>query len=88
MEDCAARRSGAPGDHMGRLRQAVNWYKSCDLREESQMAYEVPDLPYDYAALEPHYSAHALELHHDKHHAAYVKQANAALEELVGAASG
>jgi superoxide dismutase, Fe-Mn family len=45
-------------------------------------AYSLPDLPYDYAALEPHYSAEVLELHHDKHHAAYVKGANTALEKL------
>ena len=44
--------------------------------------YTLPDLPYDYAALEPHYSAQILELHHDKHHAAYVKGANTALEKL------
>jgi Fe-Mn family superoxide dismutase len=47
--------------------------------------YTLPDLPYDYAALEPHYSAQILELHHDKHHAAYVKGANAALEKLAAA---
>ena len=44
--------------------------------------YTLPDLPYDYGALEPHYSAQILELHHDKHHATYVKGANTALEEL------
>ena len=44
--------------------------------------YTLPDLPYDYGALEPHYSAKILELHHDKHHAAYVKGANEALEKL------
>ncbi|HUF84325.1 MAG TPA: superoxide dismutase [Acidimicrobiia bacterium] len=44
--------------------------------------YTLPDLPYDYGALEPHYSAQILELHHDKHHAAYVKGANSALEKL------
>ena len=49
-------------------------------------AYSLPDLPYDYAALEPHYSARIVELHHDTHHAGYVKQSNAALEELVDAA--
>ena len=48
-------------------------------------AYALPDLPYDYAALEPHYSAEILELHHDKHHAAYVKGANTALEKLEAA---
>ena len=48
-------------------------------------AYTLPDLPYDVAALEPHYSAEVLELHHDKHHAAYVKGANATLEKLAEA---
>jgi len=47
--------------------------------------YEPPDLPYDYAALEPHYSARVLELHHDKHHAAYVKGVNTTLEKLAAA---
>jgi superoxide dismutase, Fe-Mn family len=47
--------------------------------------YTLPDLPYDYSALEPHYSAEILELHHDKHHAAYVKGANTALEKLAAA---
>ena len=47
--------------------------------------YTLPDLPYDYAALEPHYSAQILELHHDKHHAAYVKGANTTLEKLAEA---
>jgi Fe-Mn family superoxide dismutase len=51
--------------------------------------YELPDLRYDYGALEPHYSAQTLELHHDKHHAAYVKGVNDALEKLGAArASG
>ena len=50
-------------------------------------AYSLPDLPYDYGALEPHYSAEVLELHHDKHHAAYVKGANATLEKLDAARS-
>ena len=49
------------------------------------MPYTLPDLPYDYSALEPHYSAKVLELHHDKHHAAYVKGANATLEKLAEA---
>jgi Fe-Mn family superoxide dismutase len=48
-------------------------------------AYSLPDLPYDYGALEPHYSAQVLELHHDKHHAAYVNGANSALEKLESA---
>src|SRR5947208_17073866 len=47
--------------------------------------YTLADLPYDYAALEPHYSARLLELHHDKHHAAYVAGANRTLEKLAEA---
>jgi len=42
------------------------------------MAYELPPLPYEYTALEPHISKRTLEFHHDKHHAAYVNNFNAA----------
>ncbi|MFC0463647.1 superoxide dismutase [Kineococcus gynurae] len=44
--------------------------------------YALPDLPYDYAALEPHISGAIMELHHDKHHATYVAGVNTALEKL------
>jgi Fe-Mn family superoxide dismutase len=44
--------------------------------------YSLPDLPYDYAALEPHLSGRILELHHDKHHKAYVDGANKVMERL------
>lgn len=44
--------------------------------------YELPDLPYDYDALEPHIDARIMELHHDKHHQGYVDGANAALDNL------
>jgi superoxide dismutase, Fe-Mn family len=47
--------------------------------------YTLPELPYDYAALEPHLSARILELHHDKHHAAYVAGANTVFEKLAEA---
>jgi superoxide dismutase, Fe-Mn family len=47
--------------------------------------YELPPLGYDYAALEPHYSARVLELHHDKHHKAYVDGVNATLDKLAAA---
>ncbi|MGP3534949.1 superoxide dismutase [Microbacterium sp. RD1] len=47
--------------------------------------YALPDLPYDYAALEPHVSATIMQLHHDKHHQAYVTGANTALEQLAEA---
>jgi Fe-Mn family superoxide dismutase len=43
------------------------------------MPFEVPPLPYDYAALEPHIDAQTMQIHHDKHHQAYVDKANAAL---------
>jgi len=43
------------------------------------MAYQVPPLPYDYDALEPHIDAQTMTLHHDKHHQAYVDKANDAL---------
>ena len=44
------------------------------------MPYSVPDLPYDYAALEPHVDEATMRVHHDKHHQAYVDKANGALE--------
>lgn len=44
--------------------------------------YSLPDLPYDYGALEPHISGQIMELHHDKHHQTYVTGANTALEQL------
>jgi Fe-Mn family superoxide dismutase len=44
------------------------------------MAYEVPALPYDYNALEPHIDEQTMRLHHDKHHQAYVDKVNGALE--------
>ena len=47
--------------------------------------YTLPELPYDYAALEPHISAKIMELHHSKHHKTYVDGANTALEKLAEA---
>jgi len=49
--------------------------------------YTLPDLPYDPAALEPHYSGEIVSLHHDKHHAAYVKGVNDTLDKLAEARS-
>ena len=44
------------------------------------MAFTLPPLPYDYNALEPHIDEQTMRIHHDKHHAAYVNNLNAALE--------
>src|SRR5262245_47716288 len=44
--------------------------------------YSLPELPYDYAALEPHVSGKLMELHHQKHHATYVKNANETIDKL------
>jgi len=51
------------------------------------MTYQLPELNYDYSALEPHISARIMELHHSKHHQAYVTGANAALEAMEKARS-
>jgi superoxide dismutase, Fe-Mn family len=51
-----------------------------DDRRRETMAYSVPDLAYPFDALEPHIDARTMEIHHDKHHAAYVKNLNDALE--------
>jgi Fe-Mn family superoxide dismutase len=49
-------------------------------RKEQAMAFEVPPLPYDYGTLAPTIDEQTMRLHHDKHHQAYVDNANAALE--------
>ena len=43
------------------------------------MAFELPDLPYSYDALEPHFDARTMEIHHSKHHAGYTAKLNAAV---------
>ena len=45
------------------------------------MAFELPPLPYDFAALEPHIDARTMQIHHDAHHGTYVKNLNAAIEK-------
>jgi Fe-Mn family superoxide dismutase len=45
------------------------------------MAHQLPPLPYDFAALEPHIDAQTMQIHHGKHHATYVNNLNAALEK-------
>src|SRR5207253_8729460 len=58
----------------------TTWTRLTPTRSSSPMAFEVPPLPYDYAALEPHIDEATMRVHHDKHHQAYVDKANAALE--------
>ena len=50
------------------------------------MSFELPSLPYDYGALEPHIDTQTMQIHHDKHHAAYVTNLNKALESAPGLA--
>ena len=59
---------------------AYPWGEQIDDRRRHTMAYSVPDLAYPFDALEPHIDARTMEIHHDKHHAAYVTNLNAALE--------
>lgn len=56
--------------------------------EGCYMRYELPALPYSYSALEPYLSSQIMELHHSKHHKAYVDGANAALDKLMRAKEG
>jgi len=50
------------------------------IKKETNMAYTLPELPYAYDALEPHFDARTMEIHHSKHHAGYTTKVNAALE--------
>lgn len=57
------------------------------LSGKANTSYILPDLPYDYNALEPYISAEIMTLHHTKHHATYVKGLNVALEKFEDAQS-
>src|SRR5919198_5448706 len=63
-----------------RERRRVSISSEATAQKGAQMAFEVPPLPYDYDALEPHIDEATMRVHHEKHHQAYVDNANKALE--------
>jgi len=65
----------------GALAASVAWPAGVAAQGERK-PHELPDLPYDYDALEPHYDEQTLRIHHDKHHAGYVRGLNGAEEKL------
>lgn len=62
-----------------------SFYRNGVLKNNSRTKYTLPDLPYEYKALEPVISGDIMALHHSKHHATYVANLNAAEEKLVAA---
>jgi len=64
----------------GRRRKVQKMESQGTQKKESHLAYELPPLPYAFDALEPHIDAKTMEIHHDKHHGAYVTNLNKALE--------
>jgi superoxide dismutase, Fe-Mn family len=71
---------GAESGALARLGRRAEHILATEPRKEPRMPYEVPPLPYAYDALEPHIDEQTMHLHHDKHHQAYVDNANKALE--------
>src|SRR5205823_7235568 len=67
-------RSGRP------MAQSVKDRTTSQTAKERTMAHSLPPLPYEFGALEPHIDAQTMQIHHDKHHQAYVDNANKALE--------
>src|SRR6476620_12056 len=60
----------------------MNQTSAPELKETQAMAYTLPPLPYPTDALEPHIDARTMEIHHDKHHAAYVTNLNKAIADF------
>lgn len=65
----------------GILAAAREGFNGTPALSRSITAVKLPDMPYSYGALEPYISGHIMELHHTKHHAAYVTNLNKALEQ-------
>ena len=70
------------GDHPDAQSESYQPDNPSTILEDFVTEYVLPELKYDYAALEPHISARIMELHHSKHHKAYVDGANAAVAKL------
>lgn len=72
---------------MFRVLQKGAWAATSPALTRSMSSVKLPDLPYDYGALEPYISGHIMELHHQKHHATYVANLNKAMEQQAEAES-
>src|SRR5690606_35738088 len=62
-------------------RATIVWSSNYQINRGDPMAHTLPPLPYDFGALEPHIDAQTMQIHHGKHHQAYVNNLNAALEK-------
>jgi superoxide dismutase, Fe-Mn family len=81
MHPGASRRPGPASNQRQRTDRQDPADRHNETTGETTVAYEVPPLPYDYAALEPHIDEATMKLHHDKHHQAYVTNLNGAVEK-------
>jgi Fe-Mn family superoxide dismutase len=72
---------GFPARPLIRFGPSARASTTSHLSRRNTLAHEVPPLPYDYSALEPHIDEQTMHLHHDKHHAAYVNNLNGAIEK-------
>ena len=75
------------GDHQLVAREKKDGRRGGELIKEHDMAFQLPDLPYGFDALEPHIDTATMQIHHGKHHQAYVNNLNAAIEKAPELAS-